>query len=309
MTILEKIFSLLETQELEYKQRILYENYFIKNKSIRQIIKEFQESEGINKYTIAKYLNLNVQVPKLMISIFNGYFDDVEDRENLYNFVLGMIDKSYVMAKSYFRIGRTPVKIKKVFSEWMDRGLPLADLPIFLGFVMLLKNHNVCISRNTKAWEEYSQHHNVDKTIYYKYLELLDQWEKSGMLKIIKTSTKSTRYMIINYASIRYNVLKYYTRFIEYCLLDEDYKVYFDRLYRKLDYGIKMRIMFMYVYNAFKTDDVNEMLDELLSDSNINIDKAYSFRRVLFEYIMDSINDEKINEFVKYKFKLSFVKS
>jgi hypothetical protein len=306
MRTLDKIFLLIDKQE--YKQEVLYENYFINNKSIRQIIREFKKSDSINKYTIAKYINLNVQVPKFMISIFSGYFDDVEDRENLYNFVLGMIDKSYVLAKSYFRIGRTPIKIKKVFSEWMDRGLPLADLPVFLGFVMLLKNHNVCVSVNKEAWDEYAKHHNIDRKMYYDYLKLLNDWVDAGMLKEITTSTKSTRYMIINYASIRYNVLKYYTRFIEYCLLDEDFKVYFDRLYRKLDYGIKMRIIFMYVYNAFKTDDINEMLDILLSDSSIDLDKTYSFRRLLFEYIMESISDENINEFVRYKFKLSFTK-
>jgi hypothetical protein len=293
LNTVDKLLILLNAKDEAAQE--LYKLYYIDCMSIGQIIKAHPH---INKYTFAKYLALNVQIPRILIHTFNGYFDDVTDVDVFKKMLLNVIDKSYTMARSSFRIGRSTTKIKRVFNLWIDKNISFKELPIFLGFLLFIKNHGTCLTIDKQSWDEYTQYNkSTEEYNYDDWVNMIEKWLDIGLLKKMKTTTKSVRVIIKDYSSAKNNVLPYFIKLLEYCMLHDEYDVYFKKMLNSLLYGIKMRIAFLYVCNVITDEDIYDILFKATGECD------NMFKSIIFEHVRNAVDDPYINNYVKTRFK------
>lgn len=239
----ELLYELLNATDNEQKK--LLKSYYIKDLSLRQII---EETTGINKYTIAKYLNIQKQ-SKIILSHLLSYKYSIEDN-NYKDLVLTTIKRSYQTPNSNLRVSKNNTKILVFFKRFLDFKISLTELPTYLGFITFIKANNIHIYKNN---------------INTEYKNLINEWHNTLLIRL---QTKDLRYIPFNYKSGQNVVLKYFLNILFNTKVPE-YDILLDNYCK----GIKL-----YILTRYKPEkiEVSERTERILSIEKVRntIDNA-----------------------------------
>jgi hypothetical protein len=275
MKTLDKLLTLIADYNVTATARTLYQEYYINGLTIKECISKY---DNINKYTIKQFINLRSHIPKILIGALTGYFDDVDDRDNLKKLILRTIDLSYTYKNSVLRISASHQKITKIFNDWFELNLPLQEIPQYIGFISLMKVHHACFHIDDHIFDDYKSKFNSN-ICYNEYVHKLHKWINSGLI----THIKNNRYLLTHFLVCKNMIKKYLFNLINVCSREER-----DILINKILYGIEMRMVFFYINTAPTVDDITSTFTDLPD---------------IISEVKNIVYNPDIREFLKYKLK------
>ena len=240
----------MNTGELLYKilgatdnlQKNLYKYYFIDDLSINTINKI---NPNINKHTVKKYLNTQDQSAQILQYLLTNPVN-ISDKDIYKNLVLTTIKRSYQTPNSSLRVSRNTTKIINFFGRFIDNNISLTELPMYIGFILLIKSNNIHIYKL-----------NINK----KQLNTIKNWEDKLLIRL---NTKDARYIPMNYKTGKAIILKYIFKIIN--SFNSNINIFLESFYSGID---------LFVLTRYKPENFEIPL-ELLTDASINIGSLYN---------------------------------